>query len=424
MISDLLLQLRRLTLSRLTKDTSVVLFGNAFSSTLAVVFTILAANTLGPAGWGMIAAVGSLLTILVAFADLGIGAGLFRFVSKRWSVGEKREANRIIQVSFSVRIISALVFAGILILLSWPISELVLHSTDHRLVIFAVLGMVGSLFVDFHIALSEAKRRWTRAAFFIATTNSLRVGLFLVVSLTGRIDFISILMIFTASPLISALIAWSIEKTGFGSFKDWSEVLRKTTVFSGIMGANKIISSINSRVDVLLLVNILGTYETGIYAAANRLAIGVPIILGSFATVLAPRFSALSQKPDSIRFFKRAMGLSTLISIGLLIGVALAPFITHLFTPEYERSGLVLQLLLASFIPATLAVPAVNLVIYGIKKPQTITILSTFQLPLILFLNFYFIPKIGIFAPVLALAFVNILTMIVTFFVVWRYFKK
>ena len=416
--------IRRIILSQLTKDTSIVLLGNLFSSVLAVVFTILAARTLGPEGWGIVAAVGSLITILVAFSDLGIGAGLFRFLSAKWSRGEKREASRIIQVAFSIRVISALVFVGILILFSGPISQLILHSADPRLSMFTALGMLGSLLIDFHITLVEAKREWKRAAFFIATTNSLRVSFLLFATLSDRVNFGSVLLIFTSSPVIASFIAFLIERTGFELAKDWNKIFKEIGVFSGIMGVNKIVSSINSRVDVLLIVNLLGAYEAGIYAAANRLAIGVPIILGSFATVLAPRFSAFSEKSESLKFFKRAMSLAAFICLGLIVGIIIAPFVTSLFGPEFERSGIVLQFLLSSFIPAVFAVPAVNLVIYGVKKPQIITLLSIFQFPVILFINFYFMPGIGVFAPVLALAVVNTMTMIVTFFAAWRHYHK
>lgn len=418
------ISLRNLVFSRITRDTSVVLFGNALSSTLAVMFTILAARSLGPEGWGIVAAVGSLLTILVAFADLGIGAGLFRFVSKRLSEGEIREARQIIQVSFSIRVISALSFAFILVLLSKPISQLILSSNDPRLVIFAALGMVGSLLIDFHIALTEAKRKWKKAAFFIALTNFLRVILSIYVIANNQVNFGSILAIFCASPLVAALLVYSIERIGFGFSDNLGKVFREIGLFSGIMGANRMVSSINSRIDVLLLVNILGAYETGIYAAANRLAIGVPIILGSFATVLAPRFSSASNKEDSLRFFKRAIGLSTVISIALFFGVIISPYIMYFFGPEYERSSLVLQFLLASFIPAALSVPAVNLVIYGIKKPQIITLLSAVQLPIIIFVNMYFIPKVGVLAPVVALFIVNLTTMIVSFSVSIKYLRS
>ena len=423
-MGKMILDFRNLFLSRLTKDTSIVLLGNAVSSGLAVIFTILAARALGPGGWGIVAAVGSLITILVALADLGISAGLLRFVSEKWSEGEKNKATRIIEVLFSIRVISVVVFAAVLVILSKPISEFILRSEDARLTVFAVLGMVGSLFIDFHIALTEAKRNWKKAAFFILLTNSLRVLFSFIAIFANRINFGSVLLIFCASPVIATIIAYLTERTGFGISNKWGEVFREIRLFSGIMGANRIVSAINSRIDVLLLVNILGAYETGIYAAANRLAIGVPIILGSFATVLAPRFSALSENGESVRFFKRAIGLAIIISIILLFGVLLAPLVIHLFGPEYERSGAVLQFLLLSFVPATLSVPAVNLVIYGIKKPQIITLLSVFQLPIILFINFNFISNLGVFAPVLAFAAVNLLTMIVTYFVCFRYLKR
>ena len=79
-ISDL----KDLVFSKTAKDATVVFIGNATSSLLAIVFTIFAARSLGPENWGMVAAVTSLVAILVAFGELGLDAGLLKFVSKLW----------------------------------------------------------------------------------------------------------------------------------------------------------------------------------------------------------------------------------------------------------------------------------------------------------------------------------------------------
>ena len=186
------------------------------------------------------------------------------------------------------------------------------------------------------------------------------------------------------------------------------------------MGVNRIASSLASRMDVLLLIQITGSYEAGIYGAANRLAIGVPLILGSFATVLAPRFASISNKDELLIFLRRSMGISALITFGLIFGVLVAPFVIFLFGPAYSDSSAVLQLLFISFIPSAISVPAVNFVIYSLKKPQIITAVSFLQLPIIVLVNVLFIPKIGPFAPAVALGLANLLMMISVFFITWK----
>lgn len=420
-MNELFLNFRDLVLSKLTRDTSIVLFGNLISSSLAVVFTILAARLLGPEEWGIVAAVGSLMTILVALGDLGMGAALFRFVSKRWSEGARKQAQKTINIVWSLRLVTVLVVVVILILFSGVFSKLFLNTDNQSLIMFTALGVLGALLIDFQIATSEARQEWKKAALFISLTNSLRVLFVVVFSPT---TLMSILFIFTGSSFAAYLISVFWQTTPIVFKTDWPTTVRELLPFSGFMGLNRIVSSINSRVDVILLIQILGAYEAGIYGAANRLAIGVPLILGSFATVLAPRFASFSGKKDLNDFFRRSFSIALLMTVGLVFGVFVAPFVVSLFGPEYQRSAFILQLLFIAFLPSTISVPAVNFVIYAMHKPQIITTLSLIELPIIIGFNLWFIPRIGVVAPVIALGIANIITMLVAFSATWWFLGK
>lgn len=423
-MNESFLQLRELITSKVSKDTFVVLLGNIASSSLAVIFTILAARILGPENWGIIAAIGSLITILVAVSDLGLSSALFRFVSKKWVQGARQEAQDVIKTIWTLRFISVLLFASILLIFSDKLAQILLKINDPQFIVFVALGLIGALFIDFQIAESEARQEWRKAAVFISLTNILRVAGLFIIGLEN-LNLINVTFAFTSASVVAYMISLLWQRTSTGFVTNWQKIVREVIPFSGFMGANKIVSSVSSRVDVLILIQMAGAYEAGIYGAANRLAIGVPLILASFATVLAPRFASISNSKDILVFFKRSVGLAGIITAGLIVGIIVAPYVVYLFGPAYERSGVVLQLLFASFIPSAISVPAVNFVIYALKKPQIITLLSVVQLPIILFLNISLIPKIGVFAPVLALSVVNTLTAIVTFFVsIWFLSKK
>lgn len=420
---DLLHQLRDLIISKTVKSTSVLFLGNAVSSFLAIVFSIIAARVLGPEKWGIVAAVASLTTILVAFGDLGLGATTLKFVSKKLRRSE-REANNILRTLFTIRTLTAIVFGLILILLAKVLSPLIFRSQDPQLVIFTAVGLFGFLLLDFQIVTFEARQNWHLAAFFIALANIIRVILLLLLFALGSVGLFSVLLTFSVSPLVALSISHFWQRIGVGVIPGWRKVFRRIAPFSSWMAVNRIVASTNSRVDVLLLVQLAGAYEAGIYSAANRLAFGVPIILGSFATVLAPRFASLNKKHELASFYKKTIGLSILLVLGLILGIFIAPFIISLFGPEYERSKFVLQLLLVAFIPFALSTPAVNTLIYAFQKPKIITLLSIVHLPFILLLNLYLIPKIGIFAPVIVLGLVNTSMMIFSYIFAWKAFKR
>lgn len=421
---DFLLGIRELVLSKTAKDSSIVFLGNVVSSFLGIIFTVLAARFLGPAGWGIVAGVGNLIPIIVAFADLGLGAAVFQYTAGKWGTKEKDEAQRVYGTALAIRVVTVTAVSVFLILFSSWLTKFLFNSQDPGLIFLAALGFLGVALLDFQIFSIEARQRWLLATVFISLTNILRVMFLVFLIRFGQVNIFNVLVSFSGSSLIVFLAStpflFNVPKLHAG----WQEFLKKSSSFSAWMGGNKIVSVLGSRVDILILLQLAGTYEAGIYGAANRLAMGVPLILGSFATVLAARFASLKDKSETVNFFKKAFGLSFVIVIGLIAGIIVTPLIVALFGPEYVRSKEVLQWLFVAMIPFALSVPSVNLLIYHFKKPRIITLLSILQLLITVFFIYLYIPILGIFAAVWALGLSNILTLLATYYLSFKYLSQ
>lgn len=417
-------QSRELIFSKTTKDSFVVFLGNAVSSVLGIIFTILAARFLGPAGWGVVAGVGNLIPIIVALADLGLGAAVFQYTAGKWGTKEEDKARRVYGTALAIRAVTVTAVSIFIILFSSWLAKFLFNSQDPALIFLTVLGFLGVALLDFQIFSIEAKQKWVLAAVFISLTNVFRVGFLLFLIWVGQANILSVLVSFSGSSLIvflaSTLFIFNVPKLHAG----WQEFLKKSSSFSAWMGGNKIVSVLASRIDILILIQLAGAHEAGIYGAANRLAMGVPLVLGSFATVLAARFASLKDKSETIVFFKKAFGLSFIIVIGLIAGIIITPLIITLLGPEYVRSKEVLQWLFAAMIPFALSVPSVNLLIYHFKKPRMITLLSILQLLITVFFIYLYIPILGIFAAVWALGLSNILTLLVTYYLSFKYLSR
>lgn len=416
-----LTKLSELILSKTAKDSSIVFLGNAVSSILGIIFTVLAARFLGPAGWGIVAGVGNLIPIIVAFADFGLGATVFQYTAGKWGTKEEDKARRVYGTALAVRIFTVTVVSVFLILFSSWLAKFLFNSQDPVLIFLTTLGFLGVALLDFQTLSIEAKQNWVLAAVFISLTNVFRVGLLLFLIWVGQANILSVLVSFSGSALLVFLLSTIFLFNTPRLYSGWQEFIKKFSSFSLWMGGNKIVSVLGSRVDILIIIQLLGAYEAGIYGAANRLAMGVPLILGSFATVLAARFASVANKKELLSFFQKSIGLSGLIAAGLVLGVIVTPFITSFFGPEYARSKEILQLLFVSMIPFALSVPSVNILIYYFKKPGIITYLSIIQLVIIVFVNYLYLSTLGIFASVLAMGLANLLTMIVTYFFAFRY---
>lgn len=420
---DLVLQAKELVVSRTVKNTSVMFTGNSVSAVLGIIFTILAARFLGPEAWGLVAAVTSLIVILASVADLGLGSSIFRFLAKEWT-NDKDSSPEIYKTIVFLRITSGILLGIFLVLFSKWLAPLVLQQTDASLIILAAIGLIGVLLVDLQIVTFQAKQNWTHAVTFVALTNILRLILFLLLVATNLVSVLSVLAVFVVSLLVTWLVSLFWQKLPIGLPRNWLSLSKKVFSFSIWLAGNQAVSSINSRIDVLMLLNIAGSANAGIYGAASRIALGFPLVVGSFATVLAPRFASIDKKQDLMGFFKKSIGLSILLSSTLILGILLAPFLILLLGASYEGSVQVFQLLLISFIPFTLSTPAINILIYRFNKPYVVTALSLVSLPIIVFGNIFLIPIIGILAPALILLFVNTLTMVVAYVFALRAFQQ
>ena len=405
----------RLMVSGTMRASYLVVGGNGVSMGLATVFTVLAARWLGPEKWGLVAGVGSLVTILVAIGELGLGAGVLKFVSKSLGEGNRAEVKKTLSAIMLGRLVSALGLGVLLFLLASPLSKLVVGESVPELVYFAVLGLVGFLMLDFQITVVEAEQRWGLAGGLYVLSNGLRLVLLIGLAATGWLSLGSVLAVFCGSALLTFVVSllWrSVEFSVTGG--EWKR-LYNLAGFSGWMAVNKIVSTFNSRVDVLLLLPLAGAWEAGIYSAANRLALGVPIILGGLATVLAQRFATFGEKGQMRAFFGKAVMLAVLVSGGLILGILVAPWVVSWFGPDYEPALPVLRWMFAAFIPFVMATPAVNALIYGLNKQKVMALVTVAQLPVVVGLNWYLIPRIGVMAPVVAMGVVNLSMMVVAY---------
>lgn len=406
--------------STTAKDTILIASGNAASAGVAIITTIIVARALGPENWGVVAAFLSLVTILVSFEDLGFGASLFRYVSKAFSQDKFKDAAEILRIVFSIRFVSAVLFAVVLSLSAPFSSHLVFKINEPALIWFAALCIFSYSLLDFQIAALQSERKWKTSAFFIGLTNALRLLLVLLLPENLKNNILPILAVFAISPFLTLFLTFFFIRIKLEFHHLRSAKLKEMAKFAGWLGLNRILGVTAARADVLLLFYLTTAFNTGIFGAAKQLAIGIPIIIGSFATVIAPRFSSL-EGPHLWRYFRKTTTLAGLLSVLIVFGLFFVDPVINLFGGEYTTARTVLKWLVVSYVPVALSTPAVNLLIYALKKPNIIAAITFVQLPLSLAANFYLIPRYGIYGPVIVQNVLNLSTFVVVSFLIWRY---
>lgn len=422
----LLLRLKDLILSRTAKDASLLAAGNIVSSFLGMVFTIFAARFLGPEGWGIVAAVTSFIPILVALTDLGVGSALFQYVAGKWRTSDEKKAIYAFKTALSLRLVSLLVVSLFIVFFARSLSNLVFKIDETGLMLWAVLGLISVSLFDFFILAIQSRQEWRMAAIVTGGVNLLRVFLLVLFYFFGTVSLPNVLFVYVVSGLILFLFSFWRMRILPGWSKGSRKLVGEFAKFSLWLTVNKIVGTVASRVDVIIILQIGGAYMAGVYSAANRIVLGVPLLAGSLATVLAARFASLKEREQVRSFFVKSCLMVGLLAVAILVvGILSAPYITLLFGSEYRESTPVMQWLFVATVPLLVSGPAVNVLIYHFKKTAIIACVAVLQLVIILPINYLFVPSMGVFAPVLALGIAQFSTTFITYiFAVYYLYKK
>lgn len=402
-------EIKNLILSKTAKDTYVVFAGNIISFFFGIFFAILAARAIEPSGWGIFSAYGGVMVILFAVSEMGLSSGLFRFVSRLWSKGETKEAKKISDIIFTMRLLTSVIFSFLMIMFG------VFVSNTPILVYLTALGLIGSLLTDFQISLFQVKRMWFISSLLLVSTNFFRLAGLIFTRNFWILDLTALFAVFFLTPFLTFLASLIFERPSVSFQKNFFVIVRKISKFSIWMGINRSVGSISSRVDSILLLQLAGAYEAGIVGAARQLGNAVMILLASFATVIAPRLASY-EGTHLKKYYKKVAFLSVLLGVGVLAGVLFVDPIISLFGPKYAASAGVLKWLLIGLVPFALSNPSVNALIYAFHKPKIIALLSVVQLPLIIAGNILLVPRIGIYGPVVIIGLWNLSTLVVSYF--------
>jgi O-antigen/teichoic acid export membrane protein len=184
--------------------------------------------------------------------------------------------------------------------------------------------------------------------------------------------------------------------------------LKKFVRFSGGLGVLKISQNAALRLDIQMVIIILGTVSAGIYSVAARLGNFYPIAIASLVSVFASRLSAHSDRGSLKRISQKA-----LIAVGLVVGGMLFcslfahQIISLLFGAGTDQAGTIYRYLSLSYIPLALASLPLSLIIYWFKKPGIAGKLGLVQLVLIISGHLLLIPRFHELGPVISLSIAN-----------------
>ena len=132
--------------SQTVENTFWVGAASAMSALLGAVTSGLYARTLGVNEYGVLTLIISIVTVMIAFSDLGIGGSIVRFGSEMIARGDGEGYRSVLSIALKAKLaLSAVVIAGAVIFLK-PIVALVFTHVDSGIAVYFLMSLVAAAF--------------------------------------------------------------------------------------------------------------------------------------------------------------------------------------------------------------------------------------------------------------------------------------
>lgn len=378
------------------KDSLLVFIGLGVTAVLGFVYTVIMARILAPAQFGVFSALVSLIAITFSLGDLGIGPAIINYLPKHREHGDK-----IVQTAYWFQCLVGLVA----ILLFWSLAKfsglLIPGSTPEQFVLIGSL-IFNYILVNFAQSVFTAERQFLKFSISQIIDASTKIILVFVFFRLGELSISTALLANFVSSALALVITfwgylWKI-KTSFDK-----PIFFHLYEFSKWIAVSRIFSVFISRVDVILLNLLASGFQAGIFAAASRVTMLFALFVSSLGTVINPRFSALESKSEARKYIKKLIILVSFISCFVLLTVYFSDqIISIVFGQSYRSASIVFRLLGLSMIPFLFTVITTGVLLYTFNQSRFYAQITALQVSLIIMIDLLFIPRLGVYAPVLA----------------------
>jgi O-antigen/teichoic acid export membrane protein len=375
------------------KNTGWLFAAQIFSMGASFIATIIIARKLGPGNFGQLSYAVSFISIFSILATLGIDNILYRDLIKH---PEKKK--EYLGTALTIKLIASFITAILVCIFAFYFGQ-----DDVSKILIAILS-IGLIFNAFQIInfefQAQVKSKYPSIISCIAnfTVNALEV----MVILTGR-GVIYLAIVATFGSILSAILYWYFyEKKIEGKLFSWKfdkniakNLLRDSwpLIFTGGF------TLVYARIDQVLIKNMLGASQVGIYGVAVILAEVWNFIPGILVSSFFPAIINAKKTSEEI-YYARLKKLSLLLlSLAIIISLSmtvLSSFFIHLiYGQAFMGASIILQIYVWSSVGTFLGVLASNYLITE-NNQKTLIFMTFIPMVINVILNIWWIPKYGI----------------------------
>jgi O-antigen/teichoic acid export membrane protein len=394
------------------KDVSIMTIATGISALLAALFFILVARLTNPEKLGIFSLATAASFMFADIFDVALNASLVRFVSRELNK-EKSLEDKYLKFVFKLKILVAIGLIVLIFFFKKPISKLVFGNPLEQIILLVGVGTGFHLIFTFTIAHLQARKLFFKAAQSLVLLPTIRLIGLLIVVVLRQVTVVNLLYAYFVSTLLAIIPVMLMAPRKYFQATNEYSIARKFFRYNLPLTTGFSLSAVSGRVDNFILANLASSVAVGFYSAAFRLFSPLQFLVGSLATVFAPRFASFSNKEQAKIYLKKTILLAITLTSLLLLAYPLAPFIIRtLFGDDFLPSVPSLRILLFGFSIFSLQTPFISVIMYYFSKPKVFALISLVQLILIITLNLLFIPRLAQVGAALAFLVTQIIILI------------
>lgn len=378
------------------RQSTIVTFANLSSTGISAIAFIILPRILGPVTFGVFSVGYSLILLTNRLADIGINMAMQKTVAQIYETDQNR-ANSLVSWAGGIKLAVSLGFIALAMIFSPFISQNWLNGSDVNIVRLGFALAFASLIFEYLQTVFTSIQKFYWAAFITIVQAVVKLVGTLALVLFAVKNALYPLLLFGLAPAIGFVVGLPFVPKWLRQpiFKDLiaRQELLSVVKFTSIA---IITAGLADNLDTLLVQHYLTSFDTGIFSAANRVALLFSVVGLSMGAVLNTRAAKYKDYLHLNKFFKKALllGLIAIPAIGILI-----PFSSYLLLltagAEYLSGTTALQMLLVSSIAVVMTTPFIAL-FYSFKNSRYFAEAGILQTIILVVADVILIPQFGI----------------------------
>lgn len=386
---------------------SWLMVSQIITSICAFVWTILITRYLGPSEYGIYGSAQSFSGLLVIIADLGVSSYVIRVISTDFTKEEYYLRN-----CFTLTIFLSILYLVLVLFL------LKICGWDSYMTFICILFVFENIIIRFssiaYISFqAHEELKYQSIAKIITTIFSF---LLILLVLLGDSGLTGVALAFLIANFISFIyIMIKLIKHFVKPKLVFNYSFYKKLIIGGIPFAfGSIFYLIYYSIDILMITQFIGTYETGLYNAAYKLISVLTLFYSIYTTAIYPVMVKLFEDDANLLNMSLIKSMKYLLAITVPIAVFTCLYsydIINIYGPEYIKAGGVLNILVWTV--CFLFVNGIcSSVLYVSFKEYTVTKIFGIAAVFNVVLNLFLIPHYSLYGAAVATVLSEILIFV------------